>query len=368
MGVAPSPAADHLFKIRDPTEARLLPESQAVAYHHTVAQLLFLSRVRRDTQTTVAFLTTWVKAPDEDDWGKLKRFLKYLKGTCSLKLTLAADSLTILHWYVDASHQIQDNCHGHTGAFFTLSAGAITSSSNKQKINTKSSTKSELVAVHDKSGDILWTHHFLEAQGYTISDNIIFQDNMSTLSLGKNGHTSSSKRTKHIKAKYFFIQHYYQTGEIYLCYCPTKHMWVDILTKPLQGLKFCQMRAILMNCPIDYAEDQPLNKQFIVKSAHDILMKPRILPIKPSLRECVEVSSSRPKTMARVKSGGNPQILKILSSGKKKVTWRTPSVSSPTRKQNSVSLSTPLICPLHLFTPQRSPSSHCGCKVEAPRS
>jgi hypothetical protein len=82
----------------------------------------------------------------------------------------------------------------------------------------------------------------------------------------------------------------------------------------------------------------------------------------------VEVSSSHPKTMARVKSGGNPHILKIPSSGKKKVSWETPSVSSPTRKQNSVSLSTPLVHPLHSFTPQRSPSSHCGREVEAPRS
>jgi hypothetical protein len=71
-GVAPSLAANHLFKICDPTEACLLPESQAVAYHHTVAQLLFLSRVCRDIQTAVAFLTTQVKAPDDDDWGKLK--------------------------------------------------------------------------------------------------------------------------------------------------------------------------------------------------------------------------------------------------------------------------------------------------------
>jgi hypothetical protein len=71
----------------------------------------------------------------------------------------------------------------------------------------------------------------------------------------------------------------------------------------------------------------------------------------------VEVSSSRPKTIARIKSGRNPQILKIPSSGKKKVMWKTSSVSSPTRKQNSVSLSTPLVHPLHSFRPQRSPTT-----------
>jgi hypothetical protein len=142
-GVASSPAADHLFKICASNEARILPESQAIAYHHTVAQLLFLSRVCRDIQTAVAFLTTRVKQLDKDNWGKLNHVLKYLNGTCYLKLTLAANSLSILHWYVNASHQIHDDCQGHTGAFLTLGTGAVTSSSNKQKINTKSLTESE---------------------------------------------------------------------------------------------------------------------------------------------------------------------------------------------------------------------------------
>jgi hypothetical protein len=103
-GVASTLAADHLFQIRPPTEAHILPESQVIAYHHTTAQLSFLSRVRHNIQTAVAFFTTWVKVSDEDDWGKLKRVLKYLNGTQSLKTTLSADSLSILHWCIDASH------------------------------------------------------------------------------------------------------------------------------------------------------------------------------------------------------------------------------------------------------------------------
>ena len=52
-----SPAADHLFKVRE-EGARLLPEEQAQAFHHAVAQLLFLCmRARPDIQTPIAFLT-----------------------------------------------------------------------------------------------------------------------------------------------------------------------------------------------------------------------------------------------------------------------------------------------------------------------
>jgi hypothetical protein len=68
---------------------------------------------------------------------------------------------------------------------------------------------------------------------------------MSTLSLAKNGYVSSSKRTKHIKAKYFFVRHYHNTGEIDLQYCPTEQMWADVLTKPLQGAKILTNACIL---------------------------------------------------------------------------------------------------------------------------
>jgi len=94
---AATPAADHLFKVHDEQDARPLPEEQARQFHHTTAQLLFLSRrARRDIQTAVSFLTTRVKQPDEDDWGKLRRVLKYLKGTRGLKLTLTANDMSVI--------------------------------------------------------------------------------------------------------------------------------------------------------------------------------------------------------------------------------------------------------------------------------
>ena len=69
-GQAATPAHDKLFVIRDNEEARKLNEELVLAFHHTVAQLLFMAtRARRDIQTAVAFLTTRVKSPDEDNWG-----------------------------------------------------------------------------------------------------------------------------------------------------------------------------------------------------------------------------------------------------------------------------------------------------------
>ena len=110
--------------------------------------------------------------------------------------------------------------------------------------------------MHNKLPDITWTRYFAQCQGYDIDEYIVFQDNMSSVSLEKNGRMSSSKRMKHsIKAKYFLIKDYYDSGEIDLRYCPTDEIWADVLTKPLQGQKFRDMRAFLQNCPRDYDDD-----------------------------------------------------------------------------------------------------------------
>ena len=128
---------------------KLLPEEQERAFHHAVAQLLFLCmRARPDIQTAVSFLTKRVRAPDEHDWNKLKRVLKYLKDTMFMKLTLYVDSMNTIHWYVDALYGAHIDLRGHTGMMMTLGQGATMNFSRGQKLNVRSSTEYELMANH----------------------------------------------------------------------------------------------------------------------------------------------------------------------------------------------------------------------------
>ena len=169
-----SPASEHLFQVRPDNERDVLPEEQAQAFHHTVAQLLFMStRARRDIQTAVSFLTSRVKSPDQDDWFKLRRCLKYLKGTIGLKLTLSVDDMSVIKWWADASYAVHDDCKGHTGYMMSLGEGAVTSASRKHKLNVKSSTESEIVGADDTLPQALWTRYFIEAQGYAIDKMIL---------------------------------------------------------------------------------------------------------------------------------------------------------------------------------------------------
>ena len=50
-----------------------------------------------------------------------------------------------------------------------------------------------------------------------------------------NGKLSSSRKTKHIKAKFFSIKDKVDSEEVKIVDCPAGLIWADVLIKPLQG-------------------------------------------------------------------------------------------------------------------------------------
>jgi hypothetical protein len=115
--------------------------------------------------------------------------IKYLNGTKKLWLNLSAGNLNCIKWYMDTSFAVHPDFKSHTGAtmHFEDGVGAVQYVSRKQKLNTRSSTESELVGANDISVVILWTKLFMEAQGYEITKNILYQDNKSAILLEING-------------------------------------------------------------------------------------------------------------------------------------------------------------------------------------
>lgn len=248
--IAQTPAANHLFDI-DP-EAEQLNEQRATLFHHLVAKSLYVSkRARPDIQLAVSFLTTRVKAPDVDDWKKLGRMIGFLKNTIDDDLRVSADKSGVIHWWVDESFAVHSDFKSHTGASMSMGKGCPINISSKQKINTRSSTEAELVGVNDALTMMLWVRLFLVAQGFSIEENILYQDNQSTMLLAKNGKQSSGKKTRHIEIRYYFITDQIKRGNVSVKYCPTEQMLADFFTKPLQGSQFRKLRKLLMNLPDD---------------------------------------------------------------------------------------------------------------------
>ena len=243
--IAETPASDKLFEIGN--DKKQLSQENKEAFHSCVAKGLYVcKRARPDICLAIAFLSTRVKGPNENDWNKLIRLVKYLNGTKSLKLTLSIDDLRVIKWYVDASFAVHADFKSHTGAVMTMGRGAMQVMSSKQKLNTRSSTEAELVGVDDPMTKILWTKLFHEAQGYPIDSNLLYQDNKSSILLEENGRQSAGKRSRAINVRYFFVTDQVALKNIMIRYCPTGRMVADYMTKPLQGKVFREYRDMIL--------------------------------------------------------------------------------------------------------------------------
>jgi hypothetical protein len=246
-GRVATPAANHLFKVNEKNPV-LLDDTKRELFVKLVMQLLYLSqRARPDLRTAISFLCGRLQTPDVDDNKKLGRVLKYLQSTKDLSLILSADGSGLLRWWVDASFGVHMDMKGHTGGNMSMGKGSVFTTANKQKLVTRSSTECEVVGVHEVMPQLLWTTQFLQEQGFDINDTILYQDNMSSILLEKNGRSSSSKRTRHMNIRYFFVKDRVASKELSIEHCPTEDMVADYFTKALQGRLFYKLRDLVMN-------------------------------------------------------------------------------------------------------------------------
>ena len=129
----------------------------------------------------------------------------------------------------------------------------------KQKINTKSSTEAELIGVDDVMNFVVWSKLFFDQQFKDYNPatpssqlgktNVLLQDNTSAIQLERYGKQSSTKRTRHILIRYFYVTDKLQDRTLTVIsysYCPTKQMTSDYLSKPLQGSLFRTHRNVIM--------------------------------------------------------------------------------------------------------------------------
>ena len=103
-----------------------LDEEKAEKFHHIVAKLI-----------------TYLCSKEVKQ--KLRRILTYLNGTLDLPRIIGADNLDSLYAWIDASYATHDDMRGHTGGLMSFGRGTVHHKCSKQKLNTKSSTESEIV-------------------------------------------------------------------------------------------------------------------------------------------------------------------------------------------------------------------------------
>ena len=145
----------------------------------------------------------------------------------------------VAQWHVDAAYACHPDFKLHSGGIMFLheARGGIAYRSTKQHISARFSTEMELVACDDFLSKILWCRCFMESQDVVLHDNVLFQDNFSSIFLAKNGRSSLGKCSQAMHAHYFAIKDHVDRGEIWVCHVRTNEMVGDYFLKPI--FNFC---------------------------------------------------------------------------------------------------------------------------------
>ena len=163
-GIGATPASKSLFSVDE--KSKSLNQDEKELFHSCAAKSLFIAkRARPDIGQPVSVLSLRVTKPNKSKKEKLIRVARYLRGSKSLPLTLGIKNMSIIKWAVDVSYAVHPDFRSHTGGCMTWGRGCPVSVSSKQKINSCSSTESELIAVDDCIDKVLWTKLFCPARG-----------------------------------------------------------------------------------------------------------------------------------------------------------------------------------------------------------
>ena len=86
----------------------------------------------------------------------------------------------------------------------------------------------------------------LHGLGYHMRNNILFQDNTSTITMAKNGRACLGKQNWAIDIRYFAIRDAIEVGDVEIKHISTDEMIADSFTKCLQGKKFFDFRKMIL--------------------------------------------------------------------------------------------------------------------------
>jgi hypothetical protein len=234
-----TPTKPNLFKISMEAE----PLIEKAKFHSVVAKLLYLGkRGRPDILLPVQFLCTRVKAPTTDDERKLERVLGYLKLTKGWTKVFDKSPCERVRTYIDASFAIHLDGKSQSGCVTLLGNTLVHETCRKQKIITRNSMETELVALSDHiiEGELI--EGFVLDMGalcdIEVLDNVhlVYQDNQPTIAIVTKG--GGQPRTKYMKVREEYVRERLETKELEIEYVKTDTMLADALTKPLSGEGF----------------------------------------------------------------------------------------------------------------------------------
>jgi len=223
-------------------------------YLSIVMTLMYLARYTRpDILMPVTFLATKSAAPTAEYYNDALKIVAYVSNTKHMCMLFSSKASMIPSIFADSSHLLHEDARGHGGIILSLGSAPILTKSYKLKLNTRSSTESELVVLEAATSYSKWWHLLLsELQILKESSIIIYQDNLSAIRMVEN--QTFDNLNKHLVNRVHLINNELVNKLIRVKYCPTDRMLADMLTKILDKMTMKKL-LLLMNFFIQ--EDRP---------------------------------------------------------------------------------------------------------------
>lgn len=189
-------------------------------YRSLVGGLQYLTLTRPDVAYATNQLCQKLQKPTIADLHRLKRVLRYVKGTLNLGVFI------------------------HSRSSLHLGSNLISWAAKKQSTVSRSSTEAEYRALASTSAELTWISFVLRDIGCSLtSPTQLFCDNKSAISLTINPVLHA--RTKHIEIDFHFVREKVSSGSLQVKCVPSNCQIADIFTKPLSRTTHYQLRIKL---------------------------------------------------------------------------------------------------------------------------
>lgn len=202
--------------------------------------------IATSTRPNIAFavscLSCFLDCYRTEHWNAAIRVLRYLKGTCSLSLTLGGTASLSLTGYSDSDYSnCADSSKSVGGYCYSLGSGIVSWSSRKQDSVADSSCYAEYIALHAATHEAVFLRQLLtELSLSPTQPTPLYCDNDAATRLAED-HVWHS-RTKHIHVKYHYTREQVHEGNISVTCVRSSDNLADIFTKPLSRTDFERLR------------------------------------------------------------------------------------------------------------------------------
>ena len=213
-------------------------------YRSMIGSLLYLCASRPDIMFSVCMCARFQASPRESHHKAVKHILRYLVHTPKLGLWYPKDAKFDLIGYTDADWAGDKvDCKSTSGACQFLGRSLVSWSSKKQNCIALSTAEAEYIVAASCATQLLWMRQTLKDYSITYRNVPLLCDNESAINIAEN--PKDHLRTKHIDIRYHFLRDHVEKGDIDIAHVGTDMQLADIFTKPLDEVRFCQLRREL---------------------------------------------------------------------------------------------------------------------------